>query len=218
MPSNHRILCRPFSSKRVVQKQQFGITTGLPSPRPSAILNPQGIEAQCLCFFTVSLLINNVPLWNFPGGPATAENPVQQRRSNTADKKYIYIKKTYSGTDIRVTGFPHTPGKEITHSMLTKGTLNDTEQGGHLIILPTTCCKSACLYQQYESIMLSHFCDPMDHGPPGSSVHEVLQPRILEWVAMPPPGDLPDPGIEPASPASPALQEDSLSLSHHESP
>ena len=28
-------------------------------------------------------------------------------------------------------------------------------------------------------------CDPMDHGPPGSSVHGILQARILEWVAMP---------------------------------
>ena len=27
-------------------------------------------------------------------------------------------------------------------------------------------------------------CDPMDHGPPGSSVHEILQVRILEWVAI----------------------------------
>ena len=27
---------------------------------------------------------------------------------------------------------------------------------------------------------------------------------------VPPPGDLPDPGIEPASPVSPALQDDSL--------
>ena len=26
--------------------------------------------------------------------------------------------------------------------------------------------------------------DPMDHSPPGSSVHEILQARILEWVAM----------------------------------
>ena len=26
-------------------------------------------------------------------------------------------------------------------------------------------------------------CDPMDCSPPGSSVHEVLQARILEWVA-----------------------------------
>ena len=28
-------------------------------------------------------------------------------------------------------------------------------------------------------------CDPMDWSPPGSSVHEILQARILEWVAMP---------------------------------
>ena len=28
-------------------------------------------------------------------------------------------------------------------------------------------------------------CDPMDHSPPGSSVYEILQARILEWVAMP---------------------------------
>ena len=33
-------------------------------------------------------------------------------------------------------------------------------------------------------------------------------------VPCPPPGDLPDPGIEPASPLSPALQWDSLPLSH----
>ena len=39
--------------------------------------------------------------------------------------------------------------------------------------------------------MLSHFsrvltlCDPMDCSPPGSSVHGILQARILEWVAMP---------------------------------
>ena len=28
-------------------------------------------------------------------------------------------------------------------------------------------------------------CDPMDCTPPGSSVHRMLQVRILEWVAMP---------------------------------
>ena len=27
------------------------------------------------------------------------------------------------------------------------------------------------------------FCDPMDYSPQGSSVHEILQARILEWVA-----------------------------------
>ena len=29
------------------------------------------------------------------------------------------------------------------------------------------------------------FCDPMDCSPPDSSVHEILQARILEWVAIP---------------------------------
>ena len=29
------------------------------------------------------------------------------------------------------------------------------------------------------------FCDPIDCSPPGSSVHGILQARILEWVAMP---------------------------------
>ena len=27
-------------------------------------------------------------------------------------------------------------------------------------------------------------CDPMDHSPPGSSVHGIFQARILEWVAV----------------------------------
>ena len=128
----------------------------------------------------------------------------------------------------------------------------------------------------------------MDCSPPGSSVHGILQARILEWVAISfsrgfsqpmalvspeladwffttespgklhtrvlscfslvwlfvalwtithqapqsmgfsrqeywsgwpcPPGDLPDPGIEIESPVSPALQEDSLLLSHWGSP
>ena len=38
-------------------------------------------------------------------------------------------------------------------------------------------------------------CDPMD-----CIVHGILQARILEWVAFPSPGDLPNPGIEPRSP------------------
>ena len=44
-------------------------------------------------------------------------------------------------------------------------------------------------------------CRSMDYSPPGSSVHGILQARILEWVPFPSPGDLPDPGIELKSPA-----------------
>ena len=39
----------------------------------------------------------------------------------------------------------------------------------------------------------------MDCNWPGSSLHELLQARILEWVAVPSLGGLPDPGIEPRS-------------------
>ena len=41
----------------------------------------------------------------------------------------------------------------------------------------------------------------MDCSLPGSSVHGILQARILEWVPFPSPGDLPDSGIESESPA-----------------
>ena len=51
------------------------------------------------------------------------------------------------------------------------------------------------------------FCDHMDCGLPGSSVHGVFQARILEWVAKPFSRGPPDPGIKPGSPA---LQADSL--------
>ena len=42
-------------------------------------------------------------------------------------------------------------------------------------------------------------CNSMDWcSPPGSSVHGILQARILEWVTIPAsPGHLPDPVIEP---------------------
>ena len=40
---------------------------------------------------------------------------------------------------------------------------------------------------------------PVDCSPPSSSVHGILQARILEWVAISSPGDLPNPGIEPRS-------------------
>ena len=55
---------------------------------------------------------------------------------------------------------------------------------------------------------------PMHCSPPGPSVHEILQARTLEWVAVPSSRDLPDPGIEPMTPVAPALQADSLPLTH----
>ena len=39
-------------------------------------------------------------------------------------------------------------------------------------------------HQRHSSFLLQCFC-PMDCNLPGSSVHGILQARILEWVAMP---------------------------------
>ena len=65
------------------------------------------------------------------------------------------------------------------------------------------CC--CCLVAQlYPTV-----CSPMDCSLPGSSVHGILQARMLGWVAIfPSPGDLPHPGIKPRSPP---LQADAVS-------
>ena len=51
----------------------------------------------------------------------------------------------------------------------------------------------------------------MDCSPKGSSVHGILQARILEWGAIFSSRGFPDPGIKPLSPT---WQADTLLLSH----
>ena len=43
-------------------------------------------------------------------------------------------------------------------------------------------CECVCVLVAQSCLTL---CDSMDCSPPGSSVHGILQARILEWVAMP---------------------------------
>ena len=52
--------------------------------------------------------------------------------------------------------------------------------------------------------------DRMDCSPPGSSVHGILQARILEWVAMPFSRIFLTQGLNSRLPASPAFQADTL--------
>ena len=54
----------------------------------------------------------------------------------------------------------------------------------------------------------------MDCSAPGSSVHGIFQARILEWVAISYSRESFQPRIESGSRASPALQVDSVPLSH----
>ena len=45
-------------------------------------------------------------------------------------------------------------------------------------------CVCVCVYVLVVQMYLS-LSDPMDCSPPGSSVHGILQARIMEWVAIP---------------------------------
>ena len=70
-----------------------------------------------------------------------------------------------------------------------------------------------CMYAQ--SLQSCLFRDPMDHSPPGSSVHGILQARILEWVATPSSRGSSPPKIKLASTA---LQADSYRWATGEAP
>ena len=67
----------------------------------------------------------------------------------------------------------------------------------------TSCPESAilCLVRLVTQSCLT-LCNPVDCSPPGSSVHGILQARILEWVAMPS-------SRGSFQPRSPVLQADS---------
>ena len=58
-------------------------------------------------------------------------------------------------------------------------------------------------------------CDPMECSPPGSLLMGLSRQEYWSGLSFPPPGNLPDPGIEPGSPA---WQVDALLLSHWKSP
>ena len=63
---------------------------------------------------------------------------------------------------------------------------------------------------KWSEVLVTQRCptlfNPMDWGSPGSSVHGILQRRYWSGLPFPSLGDLPNPGIEPRSPA---LQADS---------
>ena len=60
----------------------------------------------------------------------------------------------------------------------------------------TSVCVCVCMLIAQWCLTL---CDPRDYSLPDSSVHGILQTRILEWVPCLPPGELNNPGIEPGS-------------------
>ena len=74
------------------------------------------------------------------------------------------------------------------------------------------CLDMVYVYMCLVTQLYLTLCNPMDCSLPGSSAHGIFPARILDWLPFPPPGNLPDPEIKPVSPASLALQADSLLL------
>ena len=72
-------------------------------------------------------------------------------------------------------------------------------------LLPVSTLK--CLSLSCVSLRGAGLCNPMDCSPPGSSSMELSRQEYWSGSPFPSPGDLPNPGIKPGSPA---LQEDSL--------
>jgi len=72
--------------------------------------------------------------------------------------------------------------------------------------------------QCVQASSVAHSCptlwNPLDCSLPCSSVHAIFPEAYWSELPFPSPRELPNPGIEPMSPDSPALQADSLPLSH----
>ena len=54
-------------------------------------------------------------------------------------------------------------------------------------------CICVCVHTHAQSLQSClTLCNPMDHSPPGSSVHGILQAKHWSGLPCPPPGDLPE--------------------------
>ena len=56
--------------------------------------------------------------------------------------------------------------------------------GVYVCVYPICVCVCVCFLLYCTVLSCVWLCDPMDCSPPGSSVHGILQARILEWVAI----------------------------------
>ena len=78
---------------------------------------------------------------------------------------------------------PSTPGGRTRGQRCKWGSWRCVEQ---FLVPPSTleaCTQSAVCVCGQRLQLHPTLCDPMDCSPPGSSVHGILQARILEWVA-----------------------------------
>ena len=109
--------------------------------------------------------------------------------------------ESWSGLPFPFPGdLPH-PGMQPGYLALQADSLLSEPPGGSELAAWHTA--PGCLHAKLLQSCLTLW-DPVEHSPPGSPVHEILQ-RTLEWVAISSSRDLPDLGFKLASLMSPAL-------------
>ena len=80
------------------------------------------------------------------------------------------------------------------------------------LIFSQTCLVMSCVRAKFLHFCLT-LCDPMDCSPRGSSVQGISRQEHWSGLLRPPPGALPNPGIEPVSLTSPALADRFFTIS-----
>ena len=103
------------------------------------------------------------------------------------------------------------------HRIFKKNREYDQDEYIRLLYLTSMCvCAYPHAWVPTKSLQYCQLCDPMDCSPPLSVGFS--RPECQGGLPSPPPGDPPDSGVEPVSPVAPALQVDSLPLSHNREP
>ena len=67
------------------------------------------------------------------------------------------------------------------------GKRKQVEEKGGFVCVCVCLCEHGNVNLKSESEVAQScptLCDPMDYSPPGSSLHGILQARVLEWVVI----------------------------------
>ena len=98
-------------------------------------------------------------------GKSTMETYITICKIDSQRKFAVWLRKVKQGLCINLEGWDwEGDGREV--------------QKGRGICTPMA---DSCVF---VAQLCPTLCDPMDCNPPGSSVHEIFQARILEWVAI----------------------------------
>ena len=132
-----------------------------------------------------------------------------QGQNEIAHASQIYFVSLYRNLEFHFLSLFPNPDPQVK-------TYTHTHTHTHPILFQRYNATSMCACSVAKSCLT--LWESVDCSLQGSSVHGILQARVLEWVAISTSKGSSHPGIEQESPASPNWQVHSLPLSHQGSP